>query len=147
MALQSVLAELEAARSKWKDAHPEIPLTETNFYDFMQDASDQLSLLQAAIQEGLRLRSSSFSIRRVAVPTELGGYHFNVGDQVICNTRAVHMDEKLADAPNEFIFDRYTEAGKKRAAQGGKTGTLPFLPFGGGVSMCEGRYVYLRVYF
>lgn len=140
-ALKAVVAEVDAARASWMVSHPDTPLTSVNFHEFMQSSSDQFPVMTSCIQETLRMRSSSFSIRRVGTPIEFAGFHFDVGDSLVCNTRAVHMDEKIYERPTEFIYDRFTDAGKKRAALNGKTGMLPFLPFGGGVSMCEGRYV------
>jgi len=138
--MDSVLAEVDAARAKWLGAHTDTQLSQANFHDFMQDSSDQFPLLTSCIQESLRLRSSSFSIRRVANPTEFAGYHFDAGEHLVCNTRALHMDEKIYERPTEFVYDRFTEAGKKRAVQNGRSASPPFLPFGGGVSMCEGRH-------
>ncbi|THH20769.1 hypothetical protein EUX98_g8517 [Antrodiella citrinella] len=140
-AQEAVLAELNTARATWVASHPDTPLSQENFSDFMQDSSDLFPLLTSSIQESVRLRSSSFSVRRVGAPIEFAGYHHEMGDRIICNTRAVHMDEALYETPTEYIFDRFTEAGKKRASELGKSASPPFLPFGGGVSVCEGRYV------
>ncbi|TCD68673.1 Cholesterol 7-alpha-monooxygenase [Steccherinum ochraceum] len=137
---QAVLSELELARSRWISSHPESPLTPETFPEFLQDSPDAFPILTSCIHETLRLRSSSFSIRRVGTPTEFAGYHFDVDDQVVCNTRAVHMDERVYERAQEFVFDRFTDAGKKRAMLSGRSASPPFLPFGGGVSMCEGRH-------
>ena len=108
----AVLSELDAARQTWSASNPTTPLTSTTFPEFLRDAS--LPILTSCIQESLRLRSSSFSIRRIGVATEFAGYRFDAGDQVVCNTRAVHMDERVYERAAEFLYDRFTEEGKKR---------------------------------
>ena len=76
--------------------------------------------------------------------TELGGYTFNRGEEVVCSTRAVHLDPEVHERPNEYIPMRYMTA--KKFMKNGKPVANHTMPFGGGVSMCEGRYTKFQVY-
>ena len=86
----------------------------------------------------MRLSSSVFSIRLVEEPAELGGYYIPKGERVLCITRAVHIDEEVHERPLEFVADRYV-AGKRKFMKNGRPVANHTMPFGGGISMCEGR--------
>ncbi|THH27197.1 hypothetical protein EUX98_g6991 [Antrodiella citrinella] len=137
--LTRITYEIDAARAAWTQAHPNTPLNETTFPQFITESAEKFPLLSSGIMETLRLRTSSFSIRRVTAPTEFAGYSFKTDDVLICNTRVVHMDEEIHERPTEFVLDRYVDAGKKRVKDGAPVPNHS-LPFGGGVSMCEGRH-------
>ncbi|KAG8973997.1 Cytochrome P450 7B1, partial [Tulasnella sp. 427] len=64
-------------------------------------------------------------------------FQFNKGDKVICQARSVHLDQEIygADAA-VFKPERFLDSGI--VTEGGSR--KPFLPFGGGVSQCEGRH-------
>ncbi len=81
-------------------------------------------------------------MRRVAVPTEFTGFQLDVGDQLICALRTIHMDEEIYEDPHRFVMDRFVD-GKYKFMKHGKVIPNHFMPFGGGVSMCEGRSVYV----
>ena len=78
------------------------------------------------------------SIRAVMETTELGGYTFSRGDEFVCSTRTVHLDPEDHERPGEYILMRYMT--QKRFTKNGKSVTNHTMGFGGGVSMCEGRY-------
>jgi len=139
-AYTSVLNELDAVRDAWVAEHPDTPLTLTTFAKFMQDSGDKLRFMASGVLETLRLRTSTFSIRRVAEPTEFAGYQFSVGDQLICATRSVHLDEEIHTDPTRFVLDRYVDGQLKKASKNGKPVPNHSMPFGGGTSMCEGRH-------
>ena len=107
--------EIDAVRQSWQAKHSGVALSAANFGQFMKDVSDQLPLLTSGLQETLRLYSSVFSIRRVAVPTEFAGYEFNVGEKIICATRSVHMDDEIYeytdDEDNDDGVEHSDEAG------------------------------------
>lgn len=138
--LQRVNAEVQAAKAKWRSSHANTPLSETNFPQFMTELADQFPLIVSGILETLRLCTSNFSIRRVATPTELGGFKFDVDDELICNLRMVHMDEEVHQRPYDFVLDRYVDSSKKYTKNGMPVSNHS-MPFGGGVSICEGRCV------
>ncbi|EIN05202.1 cytochrome P450 [Punctularia strigosozonata HHB-11173 SS5] len=150
--LEPLVKELQEARAAWSAANPSSPfpsdlldpsaaVTITSFI-----ATSSLPLLTSSIYEALRYATSSFSIRRVTRdlvfptnPEAFGlerSYSFTEGERIVCATRAVHQDKGIHDDAEEFKFDRY--AGCKMNE--GKMGRSQFLPFGGGVSMCEGRH-------
>ncbi|KAH8101770.1 cytochrome P450 [Cristinia sonorae] len=137
--LRRVNAEIDSARDKWTSAHSNSPFNASSLPQFIADSADQFPLITSGILETLRLRTSSFSIRRVTTPTEFGGYKFDVDDQLICNTRIIHMDEEIHERPYDFVLDRYVDGGKKYTKNGSPVPNHT-LPFGGGVSICEGRH-------
>ena len=136
--MKRVVQEIDSARSKWSATHPNDPLALNTFPQFMAEHADQFPLISSGIMETLRLRTSSFSIRRVTTPTEFGGYRFNVNDELVCNTRTIHLDEDIHEKPFDFVLDRYVD-GHKKYTKNGNPVPNHSMPFGGGVSMCEGR--------
>ena len=71
-------------------------------------------------------------------PTELGGFTFKEGDVIVCSTRAVHLDPEVHERPDEYIPTRYM---MQKFMKNGRSVTNHTMPFGGGVSMCDGRYI------
>lgn len=137
---KAITTEVDSALREWRRKNQATRLSSSTFGRFMKDINDKLPLLTSGLQETLRLCTSVFSIRKVAVPTEYAGYQFNVGDRLICPTRCVHMDEEIYDSPTEFRLDRFVDT-QKKYFKDGKVVPNYHLPFGGGVSMCEGRCV------
>ena len=95
--------------------------------------------MSSAIQETLRYTTSTMSPRRVTGPVTLGGYELRAGEKVVCVTRHVHTDDEIHPQASDFDIRRYLEA--PRAIKDGKVIANHTMPFGGGVSMCEGRCV------
>ncbi|KAK0489942.1 cytochrome P450 [Armillaria luteobubalina] len=126
------LAPLVAEIDKVRPANPE-----NN--DWIISAS--MPLLVSTIKETLRMTTSTFSIRRVTKDTVFAGYELKEDTRVICVTRAVHLDEEIHEDAHRFIPDRYLkiDAGK-RLFKDGKEIKDHSMPFGGGVSICEGRH-------
>lgn len=111
------------------DTEPPSPKSISNFL-----ASASLPLLASVISETLRYTTSSSSIRRV-VETDgatLAGYTFEKDDELVCVTRTLHHSAEMYDDPMTFKPTRFVGEAKD------KTGKF-WNPFGGGVSMCEGR--------
>ncbi|KAF8583180.1 cytochrome P450 [Ramaria rubella] len=125
--LAALIAEVDQARVDWKTQHPD-HLSYENQHQWVLDVT--LPHLISAIQEALRFASSSFSQRRVSKPTDFGGFHFEPGELIVCATRSVHIDDEIHPNPQEFDSKR----------KNGKIVPKHFLPFGGGISMCEGRH-------
>lgn len=104
-------------------------------------------LLSSCIQETLRLRTSSFSIRRVTQDTVLpasvcgqgigktAGLSVRQDDVLICQTRQGHLDTEGwgADA-NKWKAERFLDQDGVKAVKGSMS------PFGGGVSMVSRVY-------
>ena len=133
-----VLAEVQAAQDEWTCKHPDTPLTAASFPTFLTECADSFPLITSGITETLRIYTSAFSSRRVTTPTEFAGYHFEVGDEIVCNTRSIHLDEEIHENPHEFVLERYLDPTKKRTKNGSNVPNHT-VPWGGGVSMCDGR--------
>ena len=134
--LEPMVAEIDEAVASWNTANPSHPLhSHQNVVDFINQAD--LPLVNSTIQETLRFTTSVMSIRAVTETTELGGYTFTRGDEVVCSTRTVHLDPEVHERPTEYIPTRYMT--QKKFMKNGKPVMNHTMPFGGGVSMCEGR--------
>ena len=99
--------------------------------------------MTSAIQETLRFTTSTMSPRKVMSSVKLGGYQLVPGDKVLCVTRLTHLDDEVHPHASEFDIRRYLET--PRAIKDGKLVANHSMPFGGGTSMCEGRYVLVDV--
>ena len=134
--LNPLVAEIDEAVTSWNTANPSLPLdSHQNVIDFINQVD--LPLLNSTIQETLRFTTSVMSIRAVLETAELGGYTFNRGDEIVCSARAVHLDPEIHERPDEYIPTRYMTQNK--FTKHGKPVMNHTIPFGGGISMCEGR--------
>ena len=134
--LEPLAAEIDKATASWNVTNPSLPLnSQQNVVDFVNQAD--LPLLNSTIQETLRFTTSFISIRTVTEKVELGGYTLDQGDEITCSARTVHLDPEVHERPDEYIPTRYMTA--KKFVKNGRPVPNHTLPFGGGVSMCEGR--------
>jgi cytochrome P450 len=101
---------------------------------------EQLNLcvyLESAINEMLRLGGAPLMIRKCQRETQVvlqDGRSFNVkpNETVAYFAAITHLDPNLFPEPNKYIFDRFVNK---------NADTIPgFTPFGGGKSMCPGRF-------
>ena len=134
--LQPLTDEIDEAATAWKQQNPSQRM-EDHLYEFVSTA--ELPLLTSTIQETLRYAASVMSIRRVTEPAEFGGYRFDRDDEIVCMTRSVHLDEEIHENAPQYDPRRYMN--QKRFSKSGKPVTNHSMPWGGGVSMCEGRSV------
>ena len=134
--LQPLTDEIDEATTAWKLDNPSQRI-EDHLYEFVSTA--ELPLLTSTIRETLRYAASVMSIRRVTEPAAFGGYRFDMDDEIVCMTRSVHLDEEIHENASEYDPRRYMK--QKRFSKKGKTVTNHSMPWGGGVSMCEGRSV------
>ncbi|KAG8930945.1 Cytochrome P450 7B1 [Tulasnella sp. 417] len=67
--------------------------------------------------------------------TLLSGYTIKKGDTLVCLTRRVHRDENEFEQAEEFVPTRFIGKDGK-----GTETEYNYMPFGGGVSMCSGRF-------
>jgi cytochrome P450 len=131
--LAPLVNEVDRARESWAANHPD-----TKFEDISEFAAEEsFPLLVSTVQETLRHSTFGWSARDVQEPLELGGYKFDKGERVMCATRAVHLDEDIHENARSFVPDRYLIT--KAFMKDGKPVRNHTLPFGGGVSQCEGR--------
>lgn len=104
--------------------------------------------LDAAILEVLRLCAGGITIRAVLEPVVLelhDGRRCAVrpGDQVAVFPYLSHRDPEIFEEPEAFRCDRFlpTERGARQFYKGGQRLGFALMPFGGGVSMCPGRFL------
>ncbi|XP_077363049.1 cytochrome P450 7B1 [Festucalex cinctus] len=104
---------------------------------------DNMILLESAVQESLRLSSSSINIRvaQEDLTLRLDAEHevaVRRGDIVALYPRSVHMDGAIYDQPQTFRFDRF--ARKTEFFKDGQKLRHYLMPFGSGASICPGRF-------
>ena len=97
-------------------------------------------LLRAFYDETLRLHSASSSNRVVVEETTVGGYTLKVGHNVICPSYVQHrLPEYFGDATDKFEPERFIKPVLKE--KGGTPADPKMVrAFGGGVSLCPGRF-------
>ncbi|KAJ3024677.1 Cholesterol 7-alpha-monooxygenase [Rhizophlyctis rosea] len=94
-------------------------------------------LLSSLFDETLRHVSGTLMLREVSVDTtvediETGkAYMVRKGDLVALPARHLHRDEDVHNTPNRFNPERFVEK---------KAGRYELMPFGGGLSLCPGRF-------
>jgi cytochrome P450 len=141
--LSLLVAEIDASRKAYVAANPSSkPITEdpAALHSWLSTSAATMPLLASAIQETLRFCSSSASMRNITRDAVLGGHHVKQGERVICFSRAVHLDDDLHEDAARYEPARYVDAAKVRTKDGKRVANHS-MPFGGGVSMCEGRCV------
>ncbi|KIO30344.1 hypothetical protein M407DRAFT_20611 [Tulasnella calospora MUT 4182] len=140
--LAPLYEEVDAARDSWLKAHPSADLSGdswTELAEFLNNAS--LPLITSVVSETLRVSLSSFSARAVvedgATINGFPQFEFGKGDLLFCLIRSVHLDQEHY-GPDAAVFkpDRFLDSGI--VMQGGTR--RPFIPWGGGVSQCDGRH-------
>jgi cytochrome P450 len=135
-AVRAELREVVGAPSASRDAPP-----------FTRDVLKRLVVLDSACSEALRLASGPMNGRRATESFDFelaagGTIAFREGEDILLYPRHTHFDPEVFEDPTAFRFDRFVDA-RGRAAQFAKNGqrlTMPFLPFGGGATMCPGRF-------
>jgi len=106
----------------------------------------RLRVLQSCIDETLRLRSDSLTLRLVQRDCDLalaGGRSMTLraGDRVALCPQITHGDPEVFADPECFRFDRFlADDGPRQFTKRGKRVPIPLMPYGGGVSMCPGRF-------
>jgi hypothetical protein len=112
-----------------------------------RDALRRMVLLDSACSEAMRLTSAPMITRRAAASFELpltrgGSLAVRQGDELMLYPRHTHLDPEIFGDPCAYRFDRFVdERGRPaRFEKDGRRVTMPYLPFGGGVSMCPGRF-------
>ncbi|KAJ6663999.1 hypothetical protein lerEdw1_008953, partial [Lerista edwardsae] len=108
---------------------------------------DNLVYLESAINEALRLCSSSMSIRFVKEDfvlklEENQEVSLRKGDWIAIFPPILHMDPEVYEDPKKYKFDRYIENSKKKTSFYKQEHKLKYflMPFGYGSNMCPGRF-------
>ncbi|KAF7512406.1 hypothetical protein GJ744_001341 [Endocarpon pusillum] len=104
---------------------------------------DSCKQLDAVFHEVLRLISSSMAIRNVASPMEVGSKRLSKGTKVLIPFRQIHFNEAVwGKNAREFDPTRFTRI---KAQEGRGASRDPnFRPFGGGTTICPGRFIARR---
>lgn len=99
---------------------------------------DRCPHLDSIFHEVLRLTSSSSSIRNVLSPLVVGGKYLRAGNKVLIPYRQLHVDETVFGANvRSFDPDRFL---KNKLL----TKSSSYRPFGGGSTLCPGRFLARR---
>ena len=107
---------------------------------------DELEVLESCVLESLRLTSGSIVMRQVEgknglnlkLPSTENSVFLRAGDRAALFPPLVHSDANVFADPQVFKLDRFVgEAGRTLARQ-------HLMPFGGGVSLCPGRFFAVR---
>jgi len=107
---------------------------------------DELEILESCVLESLRLTSGSIVMRQVAsknglnltLPSTETSVFLRAGGRAALFPPLVHSDANVFADPDAFKHDRFVgEAGRTLARQ-------HLMPFGGGVSLCPGRFFAVR---
>ncbi|PYH93254.1 cytochrome P450 oxidoreductase [Aspergillus ellipticus CBS 707.79] len=117
-------------------------LTPTNPLPDLTYLHNHCPLLDALWNETIRMSTYSASVRLITADTPLGGKILRKGNRVLLPSRQLHFDPAFfgADSPvDEFRPERFVGKGSRNLARGDV-----WRPFGGGVTMCPGRYVAKR---
>jgi hypothetical protein len=111
---------------------------------FSLDDLDQMTFLQSAFWETLRLYSGNFTARRVVegfeVDTREGKYWIEKGSKLMSFWDVLHSDPDIFDNPDQFQYDRFVNPEQVFTYKSGKKLThAPVMSFGGGSHLCPGR--------
>ncbi|OJZ85868.1 hypothetical protein ASPFODRAFT_189631 [Aspergillus luchuensis CBS 106.47] len=103
---------------------------------------DNCPLLDAMWNETIRMSAYSASVRMITSDTVIGGKVLRKGNRLMIPYRQLHFDEAIFgfDFPvNEFRPERFSVKGGRNLTRSDN-----WRPFGGGTTMCPGRYVAKR---
>lgn len=102
----------------------------------------RMPLLDSAVSEALRLTSGALTIRAVrrdlVLRLDSGAWSLREGDRVCLAPWVTHHDPELFPEPDRYRHDRFLTA---RFTKRGKKVGYALMPYGGGVSMCPGRFL------
>jgi cytochrome P450 len=107
----------------------------------------RLPRLYSSVCEALRLSSDSLTMRLVKRDCQitLAGDRtitLRAGDRVALCPQVTHRDPEVFEAPEEFRYDRFlADGGPRQFSKRGQRLPIALMPYGGGVSMCPGRFL------
>ncbi|KAH8890157.1 cytochrome P450 [Thozetella sp. PMI_491] len=144
-------ALFQAVRAEVATAYVTDPVTGERLIDPQKMLS--LPLLQSVYIELLRMHVAMHITREITQPTVLCGYELEKGALVQAPSELAHFDEEIWGASghpaSEFWAERHIQY-EEVTDETGKVTRVPrfalvgrandFFPYGGGISMCPGRY-------
>jgi cytochrome P450 len=110
---------------------------------FDGDLETKFPVLNACFSEALRLSSGTYSVRmaseeyQLSIIAEQEDYLMRKGDTVVLALPFTHYDDELY--PNSKVFDPNRFLEHKTYEKDGVPVKSPYIPFGGGISLCPGR--------
>lgn len=112
---------------------------------FTIEELDQLTFLDSALTEALRMYQGNFTPRLVIedfiLETTQQKFLIKKGSKIMTWWGVLHNDPDIFDKPNEFRYDRFVNTKRTDFSyKSGKTLTHdPVIAFGGGEHLCPGR--------
>ncbi|CAB9522261.1 25-hydroxycholesterol 7-alpha-hydroxylase (Fragment) [Seminavis robusta] len=118
---------------------------------FTMDDLDQMTLLESAFWETLRLYQGNFTARRITedfvVETtttytnkqQPKKYLLEKGSRIMPFWAVLHYDPNIFSNPKQFQYDRFVGKPQFTFASGAKINFFPVVAFGGGEHLCPGR--------
>lgn len=104
---------------------------------------DELTLLESAFWEVLRLYNMNFTARTVTedfvLETKTQRYFIQKGSQLMPFWGILHYDPDVFDNPQQFQYDRFIGDKEYTFNSGAKVNGFPVVAFGGGEHLCPGR--------
>ncbi len=103
--------------------------------------------LYSSVCETLRLTSDSLTMRLVQTDCQITladnrTIALRAGDRVLLCPQVTHSDPEVFAEPATYRFDRFLATdGPKQFYKRGKRLPIALMPYGGGVSMCPGRFL------
>lgn len=106
----------------------------------------RLVKMHSAVSESLRLTAEGLTLRMVHGDCELAladrKISLRAGDRVVLCPQINHSDPEVFAEPAEYRYDRFlADGGPRQFSKRGQRLPIPLMPFGGGVSMCPGRFL------
>ena len=93
-------------------------------------------LLDSVWLETLRLTSGLSSIRNITEDTEIGGKVLRRGNRILISARQLHLNDAVfGEEPSRFEPTRFADSPKLQNQSAG------YRPFGGGITLCPGRFM------
>ena len=99
-------------------------------------SSEKCPLLNAAFDETVRLTNSASSVRAVVQDTTINGKFYRKGAKIMMPYRQLHFNEAIFGPSNPQAFDPGRFLHNKDLAR-----SPSYKPFGGGSTLCSGRFV------
>ncbi|KAK4140935.1 putative cytochrome P450 E-class, group IV [Dichotomopilus funicola] len=141
----------QTVRSEVAKAIVTDPVTSTRHIDIQKLLASPL--LQSIYVEAMRLHVSMNITREVMEPIQVGGHELEKGSLIQAPTEVSHLDEGIWGAEGhpagEFWAERHVKY-VERVGEDGRTEKVPqfsmtgrasdWYPYGGGPSMCPGRF-------
>lgn len=101
----------------------------------MKQLEEGCPRLNGIWDETIRLSAYSSSVRYITDDTPIGGKILRKGNRVMIPNRQLHFNESVfGDRVTEFVSTRFVN-------NSALTRSMSWRPFGGGATMCPGRFI------